>query len=127
MTSTGRPRAKLDADKPVIPNGRNLICNARFLRNKISEISQFLNDHSVHILAVSETWLGPKVTNNLILIKGVQPPYRYDRNEFEGGVCIYVATKFRVAVVRTWNVLAVTENKFGKKCFRIIMNIAPSS
>ncbi len=65
--------------------------NARSLRNKMSEVSQLVFDNSIHLLAVSESWLGPTISDNLISLNGFQAPYRKDRNEQGGGVCVYAS------------------------------------
>ena len=42
-------------------------------------------------MAVSETWLGPTIPDTSISLPKFQVPFRKDRNEFGGGVCILVA------------------------------------
>ena len=66
--------------------------NARSLRNKTAELSFFVNKHNIHILAISETWLGPSISDSLITIPGFQAPFRNDRNAMGGGVCLFVST-----------------------------------
>ena len=66
--------------------------NARSLRNKTAELSYFVNKHNIHILAISETWLGPSISDSLITIPGFQAPFRNDRNAMGGGVCLFVST-----------------------------------
>ena len=65
--------------------------NSRSLRNKIAEISSFVSTHQVQIMAVSETWLGPTIPDTSISLPNFQAPFRKDRNEFGGGVCILVS------------------------------------
>ena len=66
--------------------------NARSLRHKTAEISYFVKTHKIHVLAVSETWLGPSIPDSMIALPGFQAPFRNDRNAMGGGVCIYVST-----------------------------------
>ena len=67
--------------------------NARSLRNKITEISHFVNSHKIHILAVCETWLSDLDTDQSVALPGFQAPFRNDRATKGGGVCIYISTK----------------------------------
>ncbi len=67
--------------------------NSRSIRNKIPEISHFLSANRIQILAVSETWLGPTISDTAIKIPNFQPPLRKDRCELGGGVCIYVSNQ----------------------------------
>ena len=65
--------------------------NARSLRNKIAEVSEFVNINNVDILAVVETWF-----NHLdrdVTLPGFQPPFRRDRRTKGGGVCVFVSNQ----------------------------------
>ena len=70
----------------------NCTFNARSLRNKITEISHFVNFHKIHILAVCETWLSDLDTDQSVALPGFQAPFRNDRATKGGGVCIYIST-----------------------------------
>ena len=65
--------------------------NARSLRNKIEETWKFLSENTIHLLAVSESWFGKSVPDSSVTIPGFQAPFRKDRNERGGGVCLYVS------------------------------------
>ena len=63
--------------------------NARSLRNKLSDMTSIARKTNASIIAVSETWLDDTMTNNEINI----PDYniiRKDRDQYGGGVCIFV-------------------------------------
>ena len=63
--------------------------NSRSIRH-IHEISVFLQSTKVNILAASETWLGPSIPDSAMTMPRFQTPFRQDRNENGGGVCIFV-------------------------------------
>ena len=65
--------------------------NARSIRNKLDELNYFTKSSSIHILALTETWLGPSITDDRIELIGFQTPFRRDRNESGGGVCVYLS------------------------------------
>ena len=65
--------------------------NARSLRNKIEETWKFLSENTIHLLAVSESWFGKSVPDSSVTIPGFQAPFRKDRNERGGGVCLYAS------------------------------------
>ena len=60
------------------------------LHNKIEETWKILSENTVH-LAVSESWLGEIVPDKSVTISGFQVPFRKDRNERGGGVCLYAS------------------------------------
>ena len=60
--------------------------NARSIRNKIHEINNFAESSSIHILAVTESWLGPSIPDARVELPNFQAPFRRDRNENGGGV-----------------------------------------
>ena len=62
--------------------------NARSLRNKMTELSQFINLHKIHILAVCESWLSDLDTDLSVALPGFQVPFRKDRKT-KGGVYVY--------------------------------------
>ena len=65
--------------------------NARSIRNKIHEINNFTESSSIHILAVTESWLGPSIPDARVELPNFQAPFRRDRNENGGGVSIYLS------------------------------------
>ena len=65
--------------------------NARSIRNKIDELNHFTASSSIHILAITESWLGPSIPDARIGLQNFQTPFRRDRNENGGGVCIYLS------------------------------------
>ena len=65
--------------------------NARSIRNKMDEISYFTKQNNIHIITISETWLGPEFSDNYINLPNFQTVFRQDRNKNGGGVCIFVS------------------------------------
>ena len=65
--------------------------NARSLRNKIEETWKFRSENTIDLLAVSESWFGKSVPDSSVTIPGFQAPFRKDRNERGGRVCLYVS------------------------------------
>ena len=65
--------------------------NARSIRNKMNEISYFTKQNNVHIITISETWLGPEFSDNYLNLPNFQTVFRQDRNKNGGGVCIFVS------------------------------------
>ena len=85
--SSHKSPARLFKEKPL-----NISTfNARSLRNKIDEIHNFVMSHCIHVLAISESWLGPSIPDSQIERPGFQTPFRRDRNENGGGVCLYIS------------------------------------
>ena len=62
--------------------------NIRSLLPKLDHLSVELSYYD--IIAVSETFLDPSVTNEQIFLEGFQAPFRNDRNRHGGGVAVYV-------------------------------------
>ena len=67
--------------------------NARSIRNKMAELSNFIYSHKIHVLAVSETWLSSLDSDGDITLPGFQEPFRKDRNTKGGGVCIFLSNQ----------------------------------
>ena len=63
----------LSQPKPEVIN----LCsfNDRSMRNKMTEISYFVNKHSINIFAVYESWLGPMVPDGHLQLEEFQLPY----------------------------------------------------
>ena len=62
--------------------------NARSLRNKIAEVSEFVNINNVDILAGVETWFNHMDRD--VTLQGFQPQFGKDRRTKGGGVCVFV-------------------------------------
>lgn len=86
-------KADLNLSQPKLEVINLCSFNARSMRNKMTEISYFVNNHSINVFAVSESWLGPMVPDGHLQLEGFQLPYRKDRNASAhgGGVCILVS------------------------------------
>lgn len=71
--------------------------NVRSLVSKIEQIEVLLSDEKLDLLGVSESWLKPSVTNNIVRIDNYKI-YRWDRqaNKRGGGVCVYVSRRIKV-------------------------------
>ena len=65
------------------------------LRNKIQDLSLFLQLNKIDILMISETHLDHFIDNSDVDIGGFSI-YRNDRNRFGGGVAIYIRDHFPV-------------------------------
>ena len=73
--------------------------NSNSLRSHIEYIKLFVSQHSlIHIIAVTETWLGPTVEDSLILLEGYSL-LRNDRNTHGGGVALYVHQSLTVSTL----------------------------
>ena len=55
--------------------------NARSIRYKMDEISYFTKQNNIHILTISETWLGPEFSDNYFNLPNFQTVFRQDRNK----------------------------------------------
>ena len=65
--------------------------NARTLRNKIQDTWKFPSENTVHLLAVSKSWLGESVPDSSVTIPGFHGPFLNDENERGCGVWLYVS------------------------------------
>ena len=63
------------------------------IRNKMTELSNFIHSHKIHVLAVSETWLSSLDSDGDITLPGFQEPFRKDCNTKGGGVCIFLSNQ----------------------------------
>lgn len=73
--------------------------NAQSLRAHFIEFKDFFNIGFYDVIAVSETWLSPNVTSNLVELDDYNL-FRNDRNTRRGGgVCLYIRKSFRCALV----------------------------
>lgn len=97
-------------DVADINNTSNLkIChlNCQSLRAHCSDLINLLEDGNWHIIGVTESWLKPHMSNDLVSFPGYQI-YRNDRlGKGGGGVALYVREDF---VVR---ILAASDGEFS--------------
>ena len=70
----------------------------------MAQILHFLRANSIHVMAITESWLGKSIGNNSIELPGFQAPFRRDRHENGGGVYLYISKKTLLANVgKTWS------------------------
>ena len=62
--------------------------NANRMKNKLQQIQLRIKD--IDIVTISETWLGPEIADNDLILSGFHKPIRKDRDGTGGGVAIYV-------------------------------------
>jgi hypothetical protein len=65
------------------------------LRNKVHEIHNLLTSDNIHILAIYETHLDNSFDDTSVAIQGYNI-YRRDRNDFWGGVAVYIQSHIPV-------------------------------
>ena len=91
----------MSGDVEIKPGAHNLTLNighidARSLNveDKFDEISSLVIEHKLDIFAVSETWLNPSISGDLLCIPGFSPMFRLDRKDGRraGGVALYVSS-----------------------------------
>ena len=64
-------------------------CNARSIKNKLSDLHGLLYMSDYNVIALSETWLLPQLTDAIIDPRGLYTVYRKDRErKVGGGVCL---------------------------------------
>ena len=68
--------------------------NVRSLLPKLHEVHMLLEEHGFDLFTVTETWLGPDISDDDIQIDGYRL-YRHDRVGRGGGVCWYVRSGMR--------------------------------
>ena len=76
-----------------LPSTPLTVCafNARSVKNKIDELRIFVKSHKIHVLAITESWLGEIVTDSQLTIPGFQVPFRKNRDGKGGGVCVFLS------------------------------------
>jgi hypothetical protein len=77
--------------------------NVRSLRNRVSlmQTAEFVHQHDIAILTISETWLNSSVTNWEIDIPGYKL-YRLDRKYKKGGgVCVYLRDSLKAKLLKS--------------------------
>ena len=68
--------------------------NVNGLQLHLDEIKCLVNEKGIHILAVNETKLDSKITDDLLQIEGYTL-HREDRNRNGGGVAVYVRNSLK--------------------------------
>ena len=63
--------------------------NARSIFKKLAELHLFIENNSLDLLCVTETWLNENIPDSLICPTGYKV-FRYDRPSHDGGVAIFV-------------------------------------
>jgi exonuclease III len=66
--------------------------NVSGLKNKLDLVLADLGSYDV--IAITESHLTPNIDNAQILFEGFNEPYRCDRQQAWGGVCVYVSRRF---------------------------------
>ena len=75
-----------------VSNIKIYYCNVQSLRNKLSELHDILYTSDYNIVALTETWLIPQLTDGLLDPLGRFCIYRRDRsNRAGGGVCLIIS------------------------------------
>ena len=68
--------------------------NARSIVNKISELKLFSADCMPDVIAITESWTNPNISNEYLKLPNYFIAARYDRNDTRdgrgGGILIYV-------------------------------------
>ena len=63
--------------------------NINSIRNKFEMLLSFIEDN-IDILVIIETKLDKSFPTNQFLLPGFSEPFRYDRNQFGGGILVFV-------------------------------------
>lgn len=86
--------------------------NAQSLLPKIDEFVHAFENSLVDVICVSETWLKPHVSDNLVAVKGYRC-FRNDRSgRIGGGVAVYIKSHFKSRVVSVSDAHSETEYIF---------------
>ena len=89
-----------------------LLLNARSIFNKMDELTCLVSSVRPHIVAISESWLNPDVTSDLLSLNGYAF-YRKDRvGRIGGGVCLWLSNSFRSSVITSYESPSSTEVLF---------------
>nr|CAI5825030.1 unnamed protein product [Callosobruchus analis] len=67
------------------------------MQGKIDYLKQVIENYHCDILAVSETWLNPKIPSSGVAIGG----YKFDRCSRGGGVGFYIASSIKFTVLKS--------------------------
>lgn len=74
--------------------------NPGSLKPHVDELRTFVNDVSLHAIAVSETWFSGKVNDGLVSINNFSL-FRHDRvNRRGGGVAVYLRNGLKTRIIR---------------------------
>lgn len=85
--------------------------NAQSLFPKIDEFKDVFSSNSVDVVCISETWLQPHVTDQLISLSNFKI-YRNDRNSRGGGVAIYINKSLKSRKIASSSACDTTEYIF---------------
>jgi exonuclease III len=77
--------AQKDSHQPTVNFLRVCSLNARSVRNKADEISEFIIDQELDILAITETWLSPGNKDNIVLGSLTPSGYQISHNPRKSG------------------------------------------
>ena len=88
MTSSFRARS--------LPNV--LVINSRSIRSKIEELVYYVNEFTIQIIIVTETWLSGDIPDNVINIPGFILIRKDRHNGFGGGCAIYVSDEIPMKI-----------------------------
>jgi exonuclease III len=64
--------------------------NAQSIVNKLEEFETVINEVKPMIIGITETWGNEDVSEAYLKLDGYQVPYRNDRKDRKGGVCLIV-------------------------------------
>lgn len=84
------------ADKHLLPVSKGLVMahlNVCSIRSKVLELNYLITENTIHILAVSETYLDATVLDTEISIDGYNI-FRRDKNKHRGGIALYIRNNF---------------------------------
>ena len=100
LSSEGPNHLSTPADLANSHGLRFLHINARSLVRKLDLVKTWFIAAKPDIVIISETWLKPRVTDDILHIDGFNI-FRCDRKSHAGGIAIYVANKFHVTTLNT--------------------------
>ena len=108
---------------------RFCLANLNKLSNKLAPLGVLLHELGVDILAVTETWLVPSVSDAAVRISGYHPIARSDSPGSipKHGVCFYVSTKLSFVTIEcdVPNLHIILLNEFN--CYCMVVYRPPSS
>ena len=103
-----------------INNVNNLVVasiNINSIRNKFDQLKLLVNDN-VDILIVEETKIDETFPTGQFIMDGYMPPFRKDRNQYGGGLLIYVKDNIPAKLVENYKMPTDIESIFIELNFR---------
>ena len=103
-----------------IKNVNNLVVaslNINSIRNKLDQL-KLLVKNNVDILIIEETKIDETFPTGQFIIDGYMPPFRKDRNQYGGGVLIYVKDNIPAKLIENHELPADIESIFIELNFR---------